>query len=170
MFAWLLSWPEGLSHSYSSSVTQQWSCLGWTNFLLFLSRSNEVQTARKHWGSAVTKGTERGAVISPLLASLSSGGCFTRVGASSLARMGCKAVTKGSAACFSLSLQPGDGGAEPMGMCKLSNACGAGLYPFLFPWVCFFSAKLSLWSREGAGRAACPCPPSWGYRGGSERL
>lgn len=139
--------------------------MGWTNFLLFLSRSNEVQTARKHWGSAVTKGTERGAVISPLLASLSSGGCFTRVGASSLARMGCKAVTKGSAACFSLSLQPGDGGAEPMGMCKLSNACGAGLYPFLFPWVCFFFSQAVPVEQGRCWQSSVPLSPIVGIQG-----
>ena len=67
---------------------------------------------------------------------------------SSLARTGCRAGAKSSTACFSLSPQPGNGEAEPMGMCKLSSACGGGLCPFLFPWLCFLQPSCPC----GAGR------------------
>lgn len=143
---------------------------GWSYLLLFLSRSNGVQTASQHQGSAATKGTERGSDLPPLGQPVLWRLRFPRAGGSNLARAGCRAGAKGSAACFSLSLQPGDGGAEPVGMSRLSSACGGGLCLFLCPQLSGFSAELSLWSREGAGRAACSCPPSWGGRGGPEPL
>jgi len=70
---------------------------------------------------------------------------FAGAGVSSLARADCRALAKGSAARFSLSLQPGNGGAEPARMCKLSSARSGGLCPFFFPWLWFFS------------QAVCPC-------------
>lgn len=119
----------------------------------------------------MTKGTERGAVIYPPWASLSSGGCISQglehpALPGLAAGMGQRVVPCAFAFCCSL----GDGGAEPVGMCKLSKA-GGGLCPFLFPGS-VFSAKLSLQNREDAGRAMCCCTPSQGdgVGGGSEPL
>ena len=121
----------------------------WNYFFLSLSRSNGVQTATKCQGSAVTKGTETGAVISPLSASLSSGGCI-------LQGLVCPALPGQTAGLWQRALQRAFPFHSSQGMVGLSpQECANFLVPAVvgsahsFSPGSGFSAKLSVPVEQG---------------------